>query len=100
VNLRIIREAEAELQDAIARYESIESGLGVRLKEEARATMQWISQNHDLPRIRPAGYQRVNFKVFPYYVAYAKWNEVIWVLAVAHVARRPEYWIRRSPGSG
>jgi hypothetical protein len=39
VNPQIIGQAEAELTDAIAHYEEIESGLGLRLKEEARATI-------------------------------------------------------------
>ena len=31
----------------------------------------------------------------PYYIAYIIHSEVIWVLAIAHSARRPEYWITR-----
>lgn len=36
MKLRILREAAAELADATAYYESIDLGLGLRLKEEAR----------------------------------------------------------------
>lgn len=42
MNLQILREAEAELNEAIAHYEAIEPGLGLRLKEEARRTLLWI----------------------------------------------------------
>jgi len=70
MNLRILDEAAAEFGDAIARYESIESGLGVRFKEEVKAAMAWISDLAELPRIRPKGYRRVNLKVFPYHIAY------------------------------
>lgn len=41
----------------------------------------------------------MNLKVFRYYVAYFIWQDVIWILAIAHGHRRPEYWIVRKPGS-
>lgn len=94
MNLKFVQEAEAELNEAIAYYEEKESGLGLRLKEEARAT-RWIGNNPELPRLRPKGYRRVNLKVFPYYVAYFIWADSIWILAMAHGHRRPEYWIGR-----
>lgn len=90
MTLQVLAEAEAELQDA-----RIEPGLGLRLKDEARWLFQWISQNPTVPRVRPKGYRRVNFKVFPYYVAYFVWADTLWVLAVAHGRRRPDYWIGR-----
>lgn len=95
MKLEILQEAEAELNHAVARYEAIEPGLGLRLKEEARKALFWIREHPDLPRLRPKGYRRVNLKVFRYYVAYHLWNETVWVLAIAHSHRRPEYWIGR-----
>ena len=38
---------------------------------------------------------RVNLKVFPYYIAYVIHSGIIWILAIAHGARRPEYWLER-----
>ncbi len=96
MNLRVLQEADEELNKAIADYEEIEPGLGSRLKEEARAVLQWIRKNPELPRLRAKGYRRVNLKVFPYYVAYFVWSDAIWVLAVAHGRRRPEYWLKRT----
>ena len=95
MRMEILAEAEAELTEAIGYYQEIEAGLGLRLKEEARAAILWIENNHELPRLRPRGYQRVNLKVFPYYVAYFIWSETVWIVATAHSKRRPEYWIRR-----
>jgi hypothetical protein len=42
VNLKILREAEIELSEAIGRYEGIEPGLGLRLKDEVRRALVWI----------------------------------------------------------
>jgi hypothetical protein len=96
MNLRILEEASAELADAISRYESIESGLGIRLKEEVKSVVHWIADQPGVPRVRSNGYRRVNLKVFPYYIAYIFHADAIWVLAIAHSARFPEYWITRS----
>jgi hypothetical protein len=49
--LRILEEAETELVDAISHYESIEYGLGIRLKEEAKAVINWIALHPEVPRI-------------------------------------------------
>lgn len=95
MNTTVLAEAEAELGDAVAYYEELEPGLGLQLKDEARAAITWIVENPKVPRLRPKGYRRVNLSIFPYFVAYAIVNDVIWVLAFAHGHRRPEYWIGR-----
>lgn len=95
MEIRIVAEAEAELGEAIARYEEIEAGLGVRLKDEARAAIAWIAEHPTMPRLRPTGYRRVNLKIFRCYVAYALRRETIWILAIAHGHRRPESWAER-----
>lgn len=97
MKLEILEEAAAELHAAVARYEAIEPGLGLRLKWEVRHTLQWISEHADLPRLRPKGYRRVNLKAFRYYVAYHIWRDSVWILAITHSHRRPEYWIGRRP---
>lgn len=100
MKVEVLKEAEDELNEAIARYEEIESGLGVRLKEEVRAAIRWIADHPELPPLRPQGYRRVNLKVFRYYIAYFAWLDVLWILAVAHSHRRPEYWLKRKTRIG
>ena len=95
MRIEILEAAENELHEAIAYYQDIESGLGLRLKEEVRGAIHWISNHAELPRLRPRGYRRVNLKVFAYYVAYDVWDDTIWILAIADGRRRPEYWIER-----
>lgn len=100
MNVEILQAAEEELAEAISYYEGIEPGLGLRLKSEVRQVIEWIQLHPDSPRLRPKGYRRVNLKVFPYYVAYWVWNDTLWVLAIAHGYRHPEYWIRRRRSIG
>ncbi len=95
MKIEILHLAEEELNEAIAYYEEIEAGLGVRLKEEVRAAVRWIGDNPEIPHLRPKGYRRVNLKVFRFYIPYFIWNDAVWILAVAHGSRRPEYWIAR-----
>lgn len=70
MKLAFLREAEDEVNQAIAYYEEIEPGLGIRLKEETRRLGQWIEHNSTVPSPKPPGYRRVNLRVFPYYIAY------------------------------
>jgi len=78
----------------------MEAGLGVRLKEEARSAIEWIRSNPEVPRLRAKGYRRVNLKVFQHYVAYFIWADTIWIIAISHGRRRPEYWLQRKKRIG
>ncbi len=62
---------------------------------EVAAVVGWISRFPELPRMRRKGYRRVNLRAFPHYVAYVIREETIWVVAIAHGHRRPEFWIDR-----
>lgn len=64
--IEFVAQARAELIDAVAYYEGELSGLGYRFWEEVDEHISWIKNNHEIPRLRPGGYQRVNLKIFPY----------------------------------
>ncbi len=51
--------------------------------------------NAKVPRLRAGNYRRVNLSVFPFYIAYVIRGETVVLLAVAHSAREPEYWMKR-----
>jgi len=95
VKIILLQEAQLEFLQAVSFYESERSGLGQRFKDEVDRTLLWIAAHHDLARIRPAGYRRMNLRVFPYYIPYIIKGETVWVLAVAHGSRKPEYWVSR-----
>jgi toxin ParE1/3/4 len=97
MKIEVLEAAEKELNEAVAYYQEVEPGLGIRLKEEGRGAIQWIGKNSESPRLRPKGYRRVNLKVFAYYVAYDIWADTLWILAIADGRRRPEYWLKRIP---
>ena len=93
--VQFLSHANSELADAASYYERELEGLGRRFWVEVDEHVAWIVQNPEVPRLRPGGYRRVNLKVFPYYIPYIIRDPVIWVLAIAHSHRRPEYWIDR-----
>jgi plasmid stabilization system protein ParE len=90
-----LAEAEHEFVESIAYYEAREPGLGLRFRDEIAETLDWIGRYPELPRLRKKGYRRVNLHVFPHYVAYVIRGSKLWVVAIAHGHRRPEFWISR-----
>ena len=93
----LVPEAQQEFLDAVDYYAGAGASLARRFKEETTRCINWIALNHGHFRIRPGGYQRINLKVFPFYLSFVVRGDVLWVLAVAHAARNPEYWIERRP---
>ena len=91
----ILQQAFEELNDAIAYYEEQQAGLGLRLKDEVDQHINWILGNSNVPQLRRGGYRRINLKVFLYYIAYIIREDTLWILAIAHGHRKPEYWIKR-----
>ncbi len=94
----ILQQAFDELNDAIAYYEKQHTGLGLKLKEDFDRHVNRILDSPSVPRIRRGGYHRVNLRVFPYYIAYIVREDILWIIAVAHGHRKPEYWIERKIG--
>ena len=96
MRLVVLAEAEREFAESVAYYESKEAGLGWRFRTEVVAGVNWIERNFGLARMRPKGYRRRNLHAFPHYIAYVTREETIWIVAIAHAYRRPEFWINRT----
>jgi hypothetical protein len=71
--------------------------MGQRFYREVIDSLEWIKSNPTIPRLRK-GYRRINLRIFPFYVTYVTEGDLIWVLSVAHVRRRPGYWKKRLKG--
>lgn len=91
-------EAEEELEAAIAYYDSQRAGLGREFQTIIEEATQRIQENPQLYGV----YEDTDFRVcvvkrFPYLLFYQELEDRIWIAAVAHQKRRPDYWIRRTP---
>lgn len=95
MKLIFLDDAESEFVAAVLYYETIQPGLGIKLRDEVSQNISWIKEHADSPRLRSGNYYRVNLRVFPHYIAYIIREETIWIVAVAHAYRKPGYWIDR-----
>ena len=92
----IDRRARAELDQAIAWYEKQRSGLGLDFHAEVEKALARIEEN-------PAGgspYKNTDYRFrlvrrFPFVIYYLELDDSVWVAAIAHASRRPDYWRRR-----
>jgi plasmid stabilization system protein ParE len=100
MKITFLREAELEFLDAISYYERQQPNLGRRFKDEVDRSLLWLAARPEVCRLRPSGYRRMNLPVFPYYFPYIIGESRLWVLAVAHSRRKPEYWIERTKDVG
>lgn len=98
MKVRFLVPARAELANAVRYYNLQRAHLGDELKEEARATIQRIT---DFPLAwHPLGgeIRRCQMRRFPYGIIYEPWparREII-VIAVAGLHQEPEYWRSRT----
>lgn len=88
-------EAEAEFNEAIDYYEEIEPGLGLDFALEVDSTIQRAVA---LPKTWPivdGKIRRSLVRRFPYGVLYSEETQGIYIVAVMHLHRRPDYWKHR-----
>jgi toxin ParE1/3/4 len=89
-------EARAELDDAMAFYESRASGLGLDLLAKVEDAVAKIQQSPEAwPPHRHSGFRNYFTERFPFTVYYMELNDCIWLAAIAHGSRRPDYWKTR-----
>lgn len=91
-----LKEAGREFSAAVAYYDSQEPGLGQRFEEEIDKTVLWLAEHHHVCQLRRGIYRRMNLQIFPYYNPHIVRESTLWVVAIAHSRRRPEYWFRRT----
>ena len=94
--LIIHSEARVELDSAIAYYEERKVGFGLDFLSQVEQDLGKIQQNPNLGApYKVTGLRRYVMQHFPFLIFYAEFEEFIWVVAIAHGKRRPDYWRRR-----
>ncbi|MEI6269858.1 MAG: type II toxin-antitoxin system RelE/ParE family toxin [Methylococcaceae bacterium] len=95
MNVLFHPDAELELNAAIDYYEAIENGLGYDFSLEIISA---IGRVIDFPKawlIIEGDIRRALVKRFPYGILYAEDQGLIYIIAVMHLHRDPEYWKHR-----
>jgi toxin ParE1/3/4 len=85
-------EAQDEFLLAIDYYESREPGLGQDFSIEVHSAIETILSYPNAWPILKDDIRRCQTRRFPYGVIYSQDDDVIFVLAVMHLHRDPEYW--------
>ena len=91
-------EAEAELEEASDFYETRRAGLGAEFEAEVQQAIDRVEQMPSrFPLHGNTGFRKCFVSRFPYTVFFMETDTTIWVAAVAHQRRQPDYWNRRTP---
>jgi len=90
--------AKQELDDATRYYEIEYEGLGKRFREEVRKAAKRISEYPEAWSVERGEVRKCILHKFPYKLLYAIEKTHIFIIAVAHQHRKPDYWVER-PGS-
>lgn len=97
MEVKFLKLAQAEFDDAVAFYESEQPGLGKRFRGEVLRSVSRIIEF-------PSAYQELSESIrrclvakFPYAIIYhhdLDQSEIL-IVAVGHLHRRPDYWTSR-----
>jgi toxin ParE1/3/4 len=88
-------DADIELEEAAFYYEKRSEGLGDDFIEEFERTIERIVSSPTRYRKVHGNIRQLRLSRFPFNVVYEIYENDIYILAVAHVRRRPFYWIQR-----
>jgi hypothetical protein len=89
-------EAEAEVDAAAAIYESQQSGIGTSFVAAVERAVSFLRTYPEAGAPIEHPFRRVLVRRFPYAVIYRLDPDGAFILAVAHVRRRPGYWLHRA----
>ena len=89
-------DAKIEFLQSIAYYEENKPGLGRRFKQMVELATRDIA-DHPLRyrTIRPP-FKRYLLQKFPFSIIYTIEPDHIYIVAIAHTRRKPEYWLDRT----
>jgi toxin ParE2 len=91
--------ARGELEVSIDFYESRLPGLGGRFLAAVEEAIERIGQSPGAGSPLGAGFRKRLVSGFPFSIIHRTWKGQVFIIAVAHQHRRPDYWRRRQvPG--
>ena len=85
-------EAELELYEAAVRYEAEVPELGRRFGEEVERVVHLLLEHPEMGARVDNSLRHFVLRKFPFSVVYAVASDLIYILAIAHGSREPEYW--------
>ncbi|MBL1262403.1 type II toxin-antitoxin system RelE/ParE family toxin [Methylomicrobium sp. RS1] len=95
MNILFHPDAELEFNEAIDYYENAETGLGLDFSIEIANAIERIAAFPKAWPLLEDGIRRSLVRRFPYGVLYHESQRTIYVVAVMHLHRNPDYWQHR-----
>lgn len=100
MKIKFFLPAQWELDDAVAWYNEQSPKLGIEFLDDLDRVIRRIALFPESGTEVEQGVRRCLLSRFPYGVFYSRDNEVLLVIAVAHLHREPRYWIDRMNPEG
>ena len=88
--------AKEEYRDTVEYYEFEIEGLGKKFKEEIIRALGNIKRFPKVGVVEEGDVRRYLLHKFPYKILYSIEKDYIYIIAVAHMHREPDYWIHRT----
>ncbi len=95
MKIEFLEVAQAELDEAFSWYENQQENLGVQFLTEFDAAIRRIAAFPKSYVMLGSDIRRCLIKRFPYGVLYGIDADRIIIIAVAHLHRKPNYWVGR-----
>jgi toxin ParE1/3/4 len=85
-------DAELELYETALRYESEIPELGRRFGDEVERVVHLLLEHPEIGACVDETLRHFVLRKFPFSVVYSTTADLIYILAIAHGSREPEYW--------
>jgi len=95
MKIEFLEQAQAELDDAFNWYEAQQENLGYQFLNEFDAAIRRIIAFPESYICLDQEIRRCLIKRFSYGIIYGSNNDTIIIIAVAHLHRKPNYWLSR-----
>jgi plasmid stabilization system protein ParE len=95
MNIRFLKLAQKELDDAVNYYNRESAGLGYEFLSEVFTTIDRIIEYPNAWQKFLKETRRCLLRRFPYGIVYIVEDDTLVIFAVAHTHRNPDYWIDR-----
>jgi plasmid stabilization system protein ParE len=96
MKVEFLEAAQTELDQAFEWYETQQKELGVQFLNEFDSAIRRITTYPEAYTLIDKDIRRCLVKRFPYGILYDIGVDKIIVIAVAHLHRKPDYWIDRA----
>lgn len=95
MHVKFSKNAVLELEDAVDYYNQEHPGLGIRFENEVKKAVEKISDYPTSWSLERGEIRKYLMHKFPYKLLYSIEKDHLFIIAVAHQHRRPDYWIDR-----